>query len=773
MRKETFRIKGMHCASCAVVIEKELKKVPGVKDSVVNYASEKLTVEYGDEADAKRIEEAVKKAGYELVINEMSDMKGMKDMKYMEGMEHMDHGKAPEKKEVDGIKRKVFLGVILSLFIYILSFPELFGIGGVFSDNLRLFILFLLATPIEFWVGWQFWRGAWFALRRFSANMDTLVALGTGVAYIFSVAVMILAFSGMSLDIYIYFDISAIVITLVMLGKYLEAKAKGSASEAIKKLLKLGAKNARVIKDGKEIEVSIEDVKAGDIILVKPGEKIPVDGIVLDGASSVDESMVSGESLPIDKKAGSEVIGATINKSGVLKFEAKKVGKDTFLSQIVKLVEEAQGSKAPIQKLADRVTAVFVPVVLGIAALTFLVWLSFGGPAALLMAMTSAVAVLVVACPCALGLAAPTSVITGTGKGAEKGIIIKDASSLELAGKIDTVVLDKTGTITKGKPAVTDILSFENNSESEILKVAASLDKNSTHPIAESIVRKANEEKLEFFNVENFENIEGKGSVGELRIKNKDLRFSAVGNNKLMEDHGVRVDNEIKIKKEELEKEGKTVIFVAVEKKEEIIDHQSKILDLIGLIAISDTLKENAKSSIEKLKDIGVDVWMITGDNSRAASFIGEKVGIKKENILSEVLPQDKSKQIKELQEKGKKVAMVGDGINDAPALTQADIGIAIGTGTDIAIEAGDITLVSGDPKGIYQAILLSKKTLQNIKQNLFWAFIYNITLIPIAAGILYPFFGITLNPILAGGAMAFSSVSVVLNSLRLKRLKL
>ena len=763
----------MHCASCAVVIEKELKKVPGVKDSVVNYASEKLTVEYGDEADAKRIEEAVKKAGYELVINEMSDMKGMKDMKYMEGMEHMDHGKAPEKKEVDGIKRKVFLGVILSLFIYILSFPELFGIGGVFSDNLRLFILFLLATPIEFWVGWQFWRGAWFALRRFSANMDTLVALGTGVAYIFSVAVMILAFSGMSLDIYIYFDISAIVITLVMLGKYLEAKAKGSASEAIKKLLKLGAKNARVIKDGKEIEVSIEDVKAGDIILVKPGEKIPVDGIVLDGASSVDESMVSGESLPIDKKAGSEVIGATINKSGVLKFEAKKVGKDTFLSQIVKLVEEAQGSKAPIQKLADRVTAVFVPVVLGIAALTFLVWLSFGGPAALLMAMTSAVAVLVVACPCALGLAAPTSVITGTGKGAEKGIIIKDASSLELAGKIDTVVLDKTGTITKGKPAVTDILSFENNSESEILKVAASLDKNSTHPIAESIVRKANEEKLEFFNVENFENIEGKGSVGELRIKNKDLRFSAVGNNKLMEDHGVRVDNEIKIKKEELEKEGKTVIFVAVEKKEEIIDHQSKILDLIGLIAISDTLKENAKSSIEKLKDIGVDVWMITGDNSRAASFIGEKVGIKKENILSEVLPQDKSKQIKELQEKGKKVAMVGDGINDAPALTQADIGIAIGTGTDIAIEAGDITLVSGDPKGIYQAILLSKKTLQNIKQNLFWAFIYNITLIPIAAGILYPFFGITLNPILAGGAMAFSSVSVVLNSLRLKRLKL
>lgn len=783
IKKEIFPIQGMHCASCVITIEKALKKVPGVKSASVNLMSEKAIVEYEEPATPEILEVAVAKTGYKLIIQknktsveehaghetESSSAKATEDTH--------DHHKMLKEAEIALLKKKFIIGAILSVLVIILSFPEyltFLNFKEIIPTSWRFLSLLVLTAPIEFWIGWQFWRGAFYGLKNFTANMDTLVALGTGTAFIYSSIVALF-----ELPFEVYFDVAAVVVTLVILGKYLEAKAKGSASEAIKKLLKLQAKTAHVIhENGREMEMPIEDVQVGNIILVKPGEKVPVDGIIVEGASAIDESMVTGESMPVDKKTGDAVIGATINKTGAFKFKATKVGKETFLAQIVKLVEEAQSSKAPIQKLADQITGYFVPIVLLISISSFIVWLIFGPAPALSFALINAVAVLVVACPCALGLATPTSIMVGTGKAAEHGIIIRDAEALELAGKINTVVLDKTGTLTKGEPAVTDVLSVtEIQKEIQILQIAASLEKFSEHPIAKAVIayaaslgkqsshpldtaiqKEIKELKTEFYEVKNFLAHPGKGISGELLIDNK-FQKMFLGNRVLLYNIGLSLAPEIENRAMALESEGKTLLFLANETA------------LLGAIAVADVLKESALEAVKLLQNLGLEVWMITGDNERTAKAIGEKVGIK--NIMAKVLPQEKSEKIKELQNKGNKVVMVGDGINDAPALTQADVGIAIGTGTDIAIESSDITLISGDPMGIYEAIKISRQTLRNIKQNLFWAYIYNIILIPVAAGVLWPFWGVVLNPILAGGAMAFSSVSVVLNSLRLKRISL
>ncbi len=767
MKKNQFPISGMHCASCAVKIEKSLQAVSGVKSANVNFATEKATVEYDDSVEEAALVQAVKNTGYTLIAEippvSAEGVHGEHRMSSAAPGDTHDHHRMLKEAEIAKLKRKFSVGAVLSALVMVLSFPDYLPfLRDVFPESLRMFLLLAITTPVEFWVGAQFWKGALMGARSFSANMDTLVALGTGAAYFYSAAVTILAIGGFSLDVGsvkldAYFDVAAVVTTLVLLGKYLESRAKGSASEAIKKLLKLQAKTAHLLHEGKhEMDVAIEDVKLGDILLVKPGEKIPVDGVIIEGASTLDESMVTGESLPVDKTAGDPAIGATINKTGVFKMKATKVGKDTFLSQIIKMVEEAQGSKAPIQRLADKITEYFVPVVMTIAVSTFVSWWVFGPVPALAFAVVNAVAVLVVACPCALGLATPTAIMVGTGLGAEHGIIIRDAEALELAGKINAVVLDKTGTITKGEPAVTDIVALSGINENDVLALAGSLDQFSTHPIANAIVAKAKSDNLELREPKNAKVIPGRGMEGDLEVSGK-TEHLYIGNAVLFEERGIPT-SAFAATLERLEGEGKTALFLG----------GSKIL---GMIAVADTLKESAVEAVKRMRDAGLEVWMITGDNDRTAKAIADKVGIK--NVMARVLPADKAAKIKMLQGEGKRVAMVGDGINDAPALTQADVGIAIGTGTDIAIESGDITLVAGDPLGVYKAIKLSRSTLRNIRQNLFWAYIYNVILIPVAAGALYPIFGILLNPILAGAAMAFSSVSVVLNSLRLKRIKL
>jgi len=758
VKKEQFIIAGMHCASCALTVERALKKATGVKNAEVNFATEKASVEYENPATPETLKEAVAKTGYQLITDADEKHKGH-EARGPTTEEH-DHHRMLKEAEIKSLRKKFILGAVLSVFVVLLSLPDYFqSIGKLMPDLFRLFILFLITIPIEFLVGWQFWRGAWYGLKNFTANMDTLVAMGTGAAFFFSAFVVFSTIGDLRFatgNLKVYFDVSAIVTTLVILGKYLEAKAKGAASEAIKKLLKLQAKKARILHEGKhEMEIPIEEVQKGDIVIVKPGEKIPVDGIIIEGESAIDESMVTGEPMPVDKKAGNEVIGATINKTGAFKFRANKVGKETFLAQIIKLVEEAQSSKAPIQQFTDRITGWFVPIVLLVAILSFVSGIIWGPSPSLSFALINAVAVLVIACPCALGLATPTAIMVGTGKGAQRGIIIRDAEALELAGKIDTIVLDKTGTLTKGEPAITDIISLTKTfSEKEILKISASMEKLSEHPIAKAVVKKA--ENADLYEVKNFLAHPGKGIEGELKI-NELYQKLFLGNRAMLKEIGAEISSETEKQVLSLETEGKTLLFLAQESK------------TLGIIAVADEIKETAVEAVKLLKKLGLDVWMITGDNERTAEAVGKKLGIT--NIMARVLPAQKTEKIKELQRQGKKTAMVGDGINDAPALAQADVGIAIGTGTDIAIESGDITLISGDPLTIYEAIKLSRRTLTNIKQNLFWAYVYNIVLIPVAAGALYPFFGILLNPILAGAAMAFSSVSVVLNSLRLKKL--
>ncbi|TSC85447.1 MAG: Cu2+-exporting ATPase [Microgenomates group bacterium Gr01-1014_7] len=624
------------------------------------------------------------------------------------------------------------------------SFP---GLMETAPAILRQFwVQLILATPVQFWAGLEFYQATIPALRHRTANMDTLVALGTTVAYGYSAVVTISpqVVKNIGIEPLPYFDVATIIIGLILLGRYFEAKAKAGTSEAIKKLIGLQAKTAKVLRDGKEIDIPIDQVVIGDVIRVRPGEKIPVDGEILDGESSIDESMVTGESIPVDKTKGDTVVGATINKSGTFTYKATKVGQETMLAQIIKLVQEAQGSKAPIQRIADLISSYFVPIVIMLALVTFGVWYVFGPSPAFLFALLNTVAVLIIACPCAMGLATPTAIMVGTGKGAEHGILIKDAESLETAHKIKTVVFDKTGTLTKGKPEVTDVVG-------DILQTAASLEKGSEHSLAEAIIRKGEAERVKFEKVTGFKAIPGHGVEGVINRQKVIL-----GNRGFMEKEKVEVNGrEI----DKLENQGKTVMILAVNKK------------LAGLIAVADTLKDSAKEGVQALQKKGIEVVMITGDNQRTANAIASKLGIK--TVLAEVLPDQKEEEVRKIQAEGKKVAMVGDGINDAPALATADIGIAMGTGTDVAIEAADITLINKDLRSVASAIELSKKTMRTIKLNLFWAFGYNIILIPVAMGILYPSFHILLNPIFASVAMATSSISVVTNSLLLKRFKM
>lgn len=742
---KTFEIKGLHCASCVRLNERALKSIEGVEDVVVNLATGRATLTFDPQkVSEKLIQEAVNSVGYTADFEQKTQ----------------DEEKERKLGELKDLRNKVSFSLGLAVIVVAGSFPGLVNFAPEFLKNIWLHLA--LASIVQFGPGLTFYRAALSALRHRTANMDTLVVMGTTVAYLYSVFVTFFPsfVEGLGVKPEPYFDVAAVIISLILLGRYFEARAKAGTSEAIKKLIGLQAKTARVIRGGKEIDIPIDQVQAGDVIRVRPGEKIPVDGVITEGESSIDESMVTGESIPVDKIKGDTVIGATMNKSGSFLYKATKVGEETLLAQIIKLVEEAQGSKAPIQRLADMISSYFVPIVIMLAIATFVGWYVFGS---FIFAMLSAIAVLIIACPCAMGLATPTAIMVGTGKGAENGILIKDAESLEIANKINTVIFDKTGTLTQGKPSVTDVIPIQNSKvknqnddvkfKNEVLILAASLEKGSEHSLAEAILKKAEEEALSLSKVEKFKAIAGhgvEGIVGEERI--------ILGNRKLMERENINISF-ARINLLKLEDEGKTVVMLAVNEK------------LIGLIAIADTVKDTALSGVAALQKMGIETVMITGDNKRTAQAIAKQVGIKR--VLAEVLPQEKEAEVRKIQAEGKKVAMIGDGINDAPALAAADVGIAMGTGTDVAIESGNITLVNKNLNSVYMAINLSKKTMRIIKQNLFWAFGYNVILIPVAMGALYPFLGWTLNPALASFAMAASSISVVLNSLRLKSVKL
>ncbi|MBU4330663.1 MAG: heavy metal translocating P-type ATPase [Acidobacteria bacterium] len=734
-------IQGMKCASCVTAIEKALLQKEGITKASVNLATEKARVEYIPAAiSLNEIMKTIEGTGYKVL--EVPPEETVEDVE-----------KIVHQKEFKKLSIKFYSGLIFGVLIFLGSASKMFPWVPAFLNN--FFVLWMLATPVQFWIGWQFYKGAWGAFRHRNANMDTLIVVGTSAAYLYSVAATLFPtfFESGGIKPEVYFDTSAIIITLILLGRLLEARAKGQTSEAIKKLIGLQPKTARVIRDEIEMDIPVEEVLVGDKILVRPGERIAVDGVVVEGKSAVDESMITGESIPVKKEAGDEIIGATINKTGSFTFAATKIGKDTALAQIIKLVQDAQGSKAPIQRLADVISGYFVPIVISIAIATFVIWFNFGPNPSLTFALLNFVAVMIIACPCALGLATPTAVMVGTGKGAENGILIKGGESLETAHKLDTIVFDKTGTLTKGEPEVTDIVTSGSFSEEEILKYAASAEKASEHPLGEAIIKRALEQGINLESPKDFNAIEGHGLEA-----NVDGKIVFLGNKKLMDNKQIRVDS-LEEKAEKFAAEGKTPIYVSVDGRS------------AGLVAVADALKDNSVAAVKKLKSLGLNVIMLTGDNKKTAQAIAYAAGIK--NVIPEVLPEDKVLEIKKLQSEGKKVAMIGDGINDAPALAQADVGIAIGSGTDVAIEASDITLIKGDLMGVVAAIELSKRTIRVIKQNLFWAFFYNTAGIPIAAGVLFPFFGILLNPIFASAAMAFSSVTVVSNSLRLGRIKL
>ncbi len=744
-QKSIFPVLGMTCASCVARVEEALKNVPGVVSVSVNLASEKASVEYLEGADVFKMRQAVKDAGYEL---------GRES-------ETAEDITTAAEREIKKVKNSFILAAILGIIIMIMMFtPHFTGTG---------YVLWVLATLVQFWAGLRFYKGAWGALKHRTADMNTLVAVGTSAAYLYSaVAVLfpsLLTIGSKAPDL--YFDTSALIIAFILLGRYLEAKAKGQTSAAIKKLIGMQPKNATVIRNSKEMEIPVEEVQVGDLILVRPGERIPVDGIVRQGNPSIDESMVTGESLPVEKKEGDEVVGATINMTDSFQFEATRVGKDTALARIVRLVEEVQGSKAPIQRLADVIASYFVPMVIGIAIITFIIWYFLGPSPSLTFAFLNFIAVLIIACPCALGLATPTAIMVGTGKGAENGILIRSAAALERLYKINTILLDKTGTLTEGKPRVTDIIAVEPYTEVDVLRLAASIEHDSEHPLAEAVVKSAQEKGLSLAEINDFKAIPGHGARANL-----DGKKHLLGSLKLMQDNSIFTDG-LEEKASALWREGKTVMFIAADGR------------VIGMIGLADILKPDAPAIVAEIKRAGIDVIMITGDNNRAAEAIARQASIKR--VLAEVLPEHKSDEIKKLQEEGRVVAMVGDGINDAPALAMADVGIAIGTGTDVAMETGDITLIRGDLSGITTALALSRRTMRTIKQNLFWAFAYNVLLIPVAAGVLYPAFHSTgvpaglnfilgdygfLNPILAAVAMALSSVTVVSNSLRLRGFK-
>lgn len=723
-KKAELKLVGMTCAACAARIDKKLNSLPGVYGAGVNLATERATFEFDPaQISLKEIEKAVDDLGYQAFA--VDD-------------EAVDREKEARENEISYQKRRLIISSILSTPLLLIMIFEWLGIKLPVSMDVLHWSSFILATPVQFYAGFQFYTGSYKALKNGSANMDVLVSLGTLSAYIYSIVLLIQG------SMHSYFEVAAVLITLVILGKTLEARAKGKTSEAIKKLIGLQAKTARVIRDGTEQDIPLEAVETGDLVLVRPGEKIPVDGVVKEGSSAVDESMLTGESIPVSKQPGDTVIGATINKNGALKFEATKVGKDTALAQIIRLVEEAQGSKAPIQRVADQVSSYFVPVVVALAIITGIVWYFVSGDFS--RALVGFVSVLVIACPCALGLATPTAIMVGTGKGAEKGILIKGGEHLEKTHKLTAVVLDKTGTITKGQPDVTDVIAFNGFVDKEILAIAGSAEKNSEHPLAEAIVKAAQAAGLEINAVSDFAAIPGHGiqaKVGDRQV--------LLGNIKLMNRNNVSV-GEVQEQIQALEAEGKTVMTLAVNGQ------------LAGIVAVADTVKDHSAEAIAELQSLGINVYMITGDNKRTADAIAGQVGIS--NVLAEVLPENKAQEVEKLKNAGYVVGMVGDGINDAPALATADVGMAIGTGTDVAMEAADITLMRGDLRSIVASIKLSKATMGVIKQNLFWALIYNLLGIPLAA------YGI-LSPVIAGTAMALSSVSVVSNSLRLKTFKI
>ena len=751
----TFAVRGMTCASCVKKVEDALLKVEGVQRAQVNLATERATVTFGSSANVEALRGSVAAVGYELAREVEPDA------------EVEDEEAQERAREERRLRWRMLFALGVGAVLIVLSQSTRIPVLSDVRLGAINIVSLVLATPVQFWAGWQFYRGAWQVGKHRSTDMNTLIAVGTSAAYFYSIVAtlwpgIIETAPGVSADV--YFDTAAVIVGLILLGRWLEARAKGQTSAAIKRLMGLRAKTARVVRDGEELDIPIEDVAAGDIVIVRPGEKIPVDGVVVEGRSSVDESMLTGESLPVEKGPEDEVFGATLNKVGSFQFRATKVGKDSALSQIIRLVQDAQGSKAPIQRLADVIASYFVPIVFAIAAGTFVVWSIFGPAPAVTFALLNTVAVLIIACPCALGLATPTAIMVGTGKGAEHGILIRGGESLETAHKITTVVFDKTGTITEGKPSVTDVVTADGRAADDLLRLAASAERGSEHPLGEAIVGEARQRGLSLAEAQQFQAVPGHGVEAEV-----DGRRLVLGNLKLMQDRRLAL-NGLAPQGETLSQEGKTPMFVA-------IDGQ-----VAGIIAVADTVKAGARDAIAELHGMGLDVVMLTGDNQRTAEAIARQVGV--DRVLAEVLPEAKVNEVRTLQSEGKVVAMVGDGINDAPALAQADVGIAIGTGTDVAMEASDITLIKGDPRDVATAIRLSKQTMRTIRQNLFWAFAYNTALIPVAAGALYPLFSNTgvpvvlepffgkfgfLNPMLAAGAMAFSSVSVMLNSLRLR----